>query len=67
MAKGRGHTVTPPLCSFAPPPAGRKPPFAIQCLRRQESCEDEPIPGTYNPSGPPVPTPTPIPPAITRM
>ncbi|XP_068780215.1 voltage-dependent L-type calcium channel subunit alpha-1F [Struthio camelus] len=38
-----------------PTPAGRKPSFAIQCLRRQGSCEDEPIPGTYNPSGPPGP------------
>ncbi|KAM9258626.1 LOW QUALITY PROTEIN: voltage-dependent L-type calcium channel subunit alpha-1F [Morus bassanus] len=35
-----------------PTPAGRKPSFTIQCLRRQGSCEDEPIPGTYNPSGP---------------
>lgn len=34
------------------PAAGRKPSFTIQCLRRQGSCEDEPIPGTYNPSGP---------------
>uniref|UniRef100_A0A674G8F8 Voltage-dependent L-type calcium channel subunit alpha n=1 Tax=Taeniopygia guttata TaxID=59729 RepID=A0A674G8F8_TAEGU len=31
------------------------PSFTIQCLRRQGSCEDEPIPGTYNPSGPPGP------------
>lgn len=36
-------------------PAGRKPSFTIQCLRRQGSCEDEPIPGTYTPSGPPGP------------
>ncbi|OXB52110.1 hypothetical protein ASZ78_013607 [Callipepla squamata] len=34
---------------------GRKPSFTIQCLRRQGSCEDEPIPGTYTPSGPPGP------------
>ncbi|XP_074787230.1 voltage-dependent L-type calcium channel subunit alpha-1F isoform X2 [Athene noctua] len=33
-----------------PTPAGRKPSFTIQCLRRQGSCEDEPIPGTYNPA-----------------
>uniref|UniRef100_A0A669QXF5 Voltage-dependent L-type calcium channel subunit alpha n=1 Tax=Phasianus colchicus TaxID=9054 RepID=A0A669QXF5_PHACC len=39
-----------------PTPAGRKPSFTIQCLRRQGSCEDEPIPGTYTPSGPPGPT-----------
>ncbi|XP_055553536.1 voltage-dependent L-type calcium channel subunit alpha-1F isoform X3 [Falco cherrug] len=38
-----------------PTPAGRKPSFTIQCLRRQGSCDDEPIPGTYNPSGPPGP------------
>uniref|UniRef100_A0A669QDY6 Voltage-dependent L-type calcium channel subunit alpha n=1 Tax=Phasianus colchicus TaxID=9054 RepID=A0A669QDY6_PHACC len=38
-----------------PTPAGRKPSFTIQCLRRQGSCEDEPIPGTYTPSGPPGP------------
>lgn len=47
--------------------AGRKPSFTIQCLRRQGSCEDEPIPGTYNPSGPAraqVPPPPP-PPART--
>uniref|UniRef100_A0A669QL27 Voltage-dependent L-type calcium channel subunit alpha n=1 Tax=Phasianus colchicus TaxID=9054 RepID=A0A669QL27_PHACC len=36
-------------------PTGRKPSFTIQCLRRQGSCEDEPIPGTYTPSGPPGP------------
>ncbi|XP_057255051.1 voltage-dependent L-type calcium channel subunit alpha-1F, partial [Pezoporus wallicus] len=35
-----------------PTPAGRKPSFTIQCLRRQGSCEDEPIPGTYNPARP---------------
>ncbi|XP_068280794.1 voltage-dependent L-type calcium channel subunit alpha-1F-like [Nyctibius grandis] len=35
-----------------PTPAGQKPSFTIQCLRRQGSCEDEPIPGTYTPSGP---------------
>ncbi|ERE64226.1 voltage-dependent L-type calcium channel subunit alpha-1F [Cricetulus griseus] len=34
---------------------GRKPSFTIQCLQRQGSCEDLPIPGTYHrgrPSGP---------------
>ncbi|TEA16940.1 hypothetical protein DBR06_SOUSAS20910048, partial [Sousa chinensis] len=31
-----------------PTPAGRKPSFTIQCLRRQGSCEDLPIPGTYH-------------------
>uniref|UniRef100_A0A4W2E687 Voltage-dependent L-type calcium channel subunit alpha n=1 Tax=Bos indicus x Bos taurus TaxID=30522 RepID=A0A4W2E687_BOBOX len=28
--------------------SGRKPSFNIQCLRRQGSCEDLPIPGTYH-------------------
>uniref|UniRef100_A0A8C3BVJ4 Voltage-dependent L-type calcium channel subunit alpha n=1 Tax=Cairina moschata TaxID=8855 RepID=A0A8C3BVJ4_CAIMO len=49
-----------------PTPAGRKPSFTIQCLRRQGSCEDEPIPGTYNPSGPPGP-PRPQVPRVTRV
>ncbi|XP_037677401.1 voltage-dependent L-type calcium channel subunit alpha-1F [Choloepus didactylus] len=31
-----------------PTPAGRKSSFIIQCLRRQGSCEDLPIPGTYH-------------------
>ncbi|KAM9112934.1 LOW QUALITY PROTEIN: voltage-dependent L-type calcium channel subunit alpha-1F [Pangshura tecta] len=31
-----------------PTPAGRKPPFLMQCLQRQGSCEDMPIPGTYH-------------------
>lgn len=49
-----------------PPPQGRKPSFTIQCLRRQGSCEDEPIPGTYNPSGPPGP-PRPQVPRVTHV
>lgn len=41
------------LCSPTPyhlpsSPPGRKPSFTIQCLRRQGSCEDLPIPGTYH-------------------
>ncbi|XP_021514163.1 voltage-dependent L-type calcium channel subunit alpha-1F isoform X3 [Meriones unguiculatus] len=31
-----------------PTPVGRKPSFSIQCLQRQGSCEDLPIPGTYH-------------------
>ncbi|XP_052599460.1 voltage-dependent L-type calcium channel subunit alpha-1F [Peromyscus californicus insignis] len=31
-----------------PTPAGRKSSFTIQCLQRQGSCEDLPIPGTYH-------------------
>ncbi|XP_039768378.1 voltage-dependent L-type calcium channel subunit alpha-1F [Ornithorhynchus anatinus] len=36
-----------------PNPPGRKPSFTIQCLRRQGSCEDMPIPGTYHQNPPP--------------
>uniref|UniRef100_A0A3B3TPG0 Voltage-dependent L-type calcium channel subunit alpha n=1 Tax=Poecilia latipinna TaxID=48699 RepID=A0A3B3TPG0_9TELE len=32
---------------------GRKPSFNIQCLRRQGSSDDLPIPGTYHPTSPP--------------
>ncbi|XP_004690092.1 PREDICTED: voltage-dependent L-type calcium channel subunit alpha-1F isoform X2 [Condylura cristata] len=31
-----------------PTPTGRKHSFTIQCLQRQDSCEDLPIPGTYH-------------------
>jgi len=34
-------------------PSGRKPSFNIQCLRRQGSSDDLPIPGTYHPTSPP--------------
>ncbi|XP_043991293.1 calcium channel, voltage-dependent, L type, alpha 1F subunit [Gambusia affinis] len=34
-------------------PTGRKPSFNIQCLRRQGSSDDLPIPGTYHPTSPP--------------
>uniref|UniRef100_A0A3B3TPY2 Voltage-dependent L-type calcium channel subunit alpha n=1 Tax=Poecilia latipinna TaxID=48699 RepID=A0A3B3TPY2_9TELE len=33
-------------------PTGRKPSFNIQCLRRQGSSDDLPIPGTYHPTSP---------------
>ncbi|ETE73143.1 Voltage-dependent L-type calcium channel subunit alpha-1F, partial [Ophiophagus hannah] len=33
-------------------PAGRKPAFSIQCLQRQDSCDDIPIPGTYHQKAP---------------
>ncbi|XP_056102678.1 voltage-dependent L-type calcium channel subunit alpha-1F [Rhinichthys klamathensis goyatoka] len=36
-----------------PTPLGRKPSFNIQCLRRQGSNEDLPIPGTYRQNSPP--------------
>ncbi|XP_067408530.1 voltage-dependent L-type calcium channel subunit alpha-1F [Emydura macquarii macquarii] len=35
-----------------PTPAGRKSPFLMQCLQRQGSCEDIPIPGTYHQNAP---------------
>ncbi|KAG9340306.1 hypothetical protein JZ751_021753, partial [Albula glossodonta] len=34
-------------------PTGRKPAFNIQCLRRQGSSDDLPIPGTYHQNSPP--------------
>ncbi|XP_049341924.1 calcium channel, voltage-dependent, L type, alpha 1F subunit isoform X1 [Astyanax mexicanus] len=34
-------------------PTGRKPSFNIQCLRRQGSNDDLPIPGTYHQNSPP--------------
>lgn len=34
-------------------PPGRKPSFNIQCLRRQGSSDDLPMPGTYHPTSPP--------------
>ncbi|XP_075394260.1 voltage-dependent L-type calcium channel subunit alpha-1F isoform X2 [Tenrec ecaudatus] len=43
----QGHQVSRRRL-LPPTPAGRKPSFTIQCLRRQGSCEDLPIPGTYH-------------------
>ncbi|XP_048873398.1 calcium channel, voltage-dependent, L type, alpha 1F subunit isoform X2 [Brienomyrus brachyistius] len=34
-------------------PTGRRPAFSIQCLRRQGSADDLPIPGTYHQNSPP--------------
>ncbi|XP_031800961.1 voltage-dependent L-type calcium channel subunit alpha-1F [Sarcophilus harrisii] len=34
-----------------PTPATRKPSFTIQCMQRQGSCDDFPIPGTYQRGG----------------
>uniref|UniRef100_A0A668UB10 Voltage-dependent calcium channel alpha-1 subunit IQ domain-containing protein n=1 Tax=Oreochromis aureus TaxID=47969 RepID=A0A668UB10_OREAU len=42
------HTSYEVFCS-----SGRKPSFNIQCLRRQGSSDDLPIPGTYHPTSPP--------------
>ncbi|XP_066499275.1 voltage-dependent L-type calcium channel subunit alpha-1D isoform X2 [Hoplias malabaricus] len=39
-----------------PTPLGRKPNFTIQCLRRQDSNDDLPIPGIYHQNSPPFRT-----------
>ncbi|XP_021105659.1 voltage-dependent L-type calcium channel subunit alpha-1F isoform X2 [Heterocephalus glaber] len=44
---GNGHHM-PRRRLLPPTPAGQKPSFPIQCLQRQGSCEDLPIPGTYH-------------------
>ncbi|KAM9326555.1 voltage-dependent L-type calcium channel subunit alpha-1F [Gastrophryne carolinensis] len=36
-----------------PPTPGNKSPFSIQCLKRQGSSDDIPIPGTYHQNAPP--------------
>ncbi|KAI5622014.1 voltage-dependent L-type calcium channel subunit alpha-1D [Silurus asotus] len=47
---GKGYTRK----RFLPPtPSGRRPNFTIQCLRRQDSTDDIPIPGTYHQNSPP--------------
>uniref|UniRef100_A0A452DLC8 Voltage-dependent L-type calcium channel subunit alpha n=1 Tax=Capra hircus TaxID=9925 RepID=A0A452DLC8_CAPHI len=43
--RGWSPSTTPPSVA---PNTCRKPSFTIQCLRRQGSCEDLPIPGTYH-------------------
>ncbi|MCJ8735276.1 hypothetical protein PDJAM_G00245170 [Pangasius djambal] len=60
------HLEAPPSTQTVPPPVssgnnadvaslqpGRKPNFTIQCLRRQDSIDDIPIPGTYHQNSPP--------------
>ncbi|XP_041429085.1 voltage-dependent L-type calcium channel subunit alpha-1D isoform X2 [Xenopus laevis] len=39
-----------------PPTPGTKTAFSIQCLKRQGSCDDIPIPGTYHQNAPPCRT-----------
>uniref|UniRef100_A0A3Q2FDP0 Voltage-dependent L-type calcium channel subunit alpha n=1 Tax=Cyprinodon variegatus TaxID=28743 RepID=A0A3Q2FDP0_CYPVA len=41
------------LSPCCPSLTSRKPSFNIQCLRRQGSSDDLPIPGTYHPTSPP--------------
>uniref|UniRef100_A0A3B3V8Q0 Voltage-dependent L-type calcium channel subunit alpha n=1 Tax=Poecilia latipinna TaxID=48699 RepID=A0A3B3V8Q0_9TELE len=48
----RGSILTPTAVHLFRSP-GRKPSFNIQCLRRQGSSDDLPIPGTYHPTSPP--------------
>ncbi|XP_068104418.1 voltage-dependent L-type calcium channel subunit alpha-1F isoform X4 [Hyperolius riggenbachi] len=43
----------PPRRRLLPPTPGSKSAFSIQCLKRQESCDDIPIPGTYHQNAPP--------------
>ncbi|XP_029463873.1 voltage-dependent L-type calcium channel subunit alpha-1F [Rhinatrema bivittatum] len=42
-----GQRATPRRL-LPPTPTGQKPVFSIQCLRRQGSCDDIPIPGIYH-------------------
>ncbi|XP_072538443.1 voltage-dependent L-type calcium channel subunit alpha-1D [Salminus brasiliensis] len=51
---GKGYPVQRRL--LPPTPLGRKPNFTIQCLRRQDSMDDIPIPGTYHQNSPPCRT-----------
>uniref|UniRef100_A0A8C2Q8Z1 Voltage-dependent L-type calcium channel subunit alpha n=1 Tax=Cyprinus carpio TaxID=7962 RepID=A0A8C2Q8Z1_CYPCA len=48
-----GNGFSPRRRMLPPTPLGRKPNFNIQCLRRQTSNEDLPIPGTYHQNSPP--------------
>ncbi|XP_059379896.1 voltage-dependent L-type calcium channel subunit alpha-1F isoform X1 [Carassius carassius] len=48
-----GNGFAPRRRVLPPTPLGRKPNFNIQCLRRQTSNEDLPIPGTYHQNSPP--------------
>lgn len=45
------HYVLIPPSAFTA--LGRRPNFTIQCLRRQDSIDDIPIPGTYHQNSPP--------------
>ncbi|XP_053551805.1 voltage-dependent L-type calcium channel subunit alpha-1F [Bombina bombina] len=42
-----------PRRRLLPPTPGSKSAFSIQCLKRQGSCDDIPIPGTYHQNAPP--------------
>ncbi|XP_077328493.1 voltage-dependent L-type calcium channel subunit alpha-1F [Lithobates pipiens] len=48
--------AAPPRRRLLPPTPGNKSAFSIQCLKRQGSCDDIPIPGTYHQNAPPCRT-----------
>ncbi|KAG9477806.1 hypothetical protein GDO78_013012, partial [Eleutherodactylus coqui] len=55
-ANGTVHGRVPPRRRLLPPTPGNKSSFSIQCLKRQGSCDDIPIPGTYHQNAPPCRT-----------
>ncbi|KAM4018997.1 voltage-dependent L-type calcium channel subunit alpha-1F [Anomaloglossus baeobatrachus] len=52
-ANGTVDGRVPPRRRLLPPTPGSKSSFSIQCLKRQGSCDDIPIPGTYHQNAPP--------------
>ncbi|KAM4695957.1 LOW QUALITY PROTEIN: voltage-dependent L-type calcium channel subunit alpha-1F [Rhinophrynus dorsalis] len=55
-ANGTLDGRAPPRRRLLPPTPGNKSAFSIQCLKRQGSCDDIPIPGTYHQNAPPCRT-----------
>ncbi|XP_073498442.1 voltage-dependent L-type calcium channel subunit alpha-1F [Phyllobates terribilis] len=55
-ANGTVDGRVPPRRRLLPPTPGNKSSFSIQCLKRQGSCDDIPIPGTYHQNAPPCRT-----------
>ncbi|XP_071980324.1 voltage-dependent L-type calcium channel subunit alpha-1F isoform X3 [Engystomops pustulosus] len=55
-ANGTVDGRVPPRRRLLPPTPGSKSSFSIQCLKRQGSCDDIPIPGTYHQNAPPCRT-----------
>ncbi|XP_073397527.1 voltage-dependent L-type calcium channel subunit alpha-1F [Dendrobates tinctorius] len=51
-ANGTVDGRVPPRRRLLPPTPGNKSSFSIQCLKRQGSCDDIPIPGTYHQNAP---------------
>ncbi|XP_053328541.1 voltage-dependent L-type calcium channel subunit alpha-1F [Spea bombifrons] len=56
QANGTLEARAPPRRRLLPPTPGSKSAFGIQCLKRQGSCDDIPIPGTYHQNAPPCRT-----------